>query len=207
MIITIFGEYSKIPEDIETLSVHYEGDFLCGASIISKNFAMTAATCTDGKVASDLSVKAGTDKLSRGGSVHDVEEIIQNTGFNQQELDYDISLLRVRKPFRYSKRVQPIALPAVAEPGKDIGEHSAVDISGWGSSSVGGSISDQLQHVILHTINQTACDQGDSGGPLVSNGIQYGIVSFGYGCADVRYPGVYSRVAGLRDWIKENAGV
>lgn len=50
---------------------------------------------------------------------------------------------------------------------------------------------------------------GDSGGPLVSTrtGLQIGIVSFGYGCAYPKYPGVYSNIAVVLDWIKENTDV
>ncbi|MBL4630124.1 MAG: trypsin-like serine protease [Paraglaciecola sp.] len=47
--------------------------------------------------------------------------------------------------------------------------------------------------------------QGDSGGPLVINtgsGVQQvGIVSFGFGCAQGGYPGVYTRVSEFKDWI------
>ena len=47
--------------------------------------------------------------------------------------------------------------------------------------------------------------QGDSGGPLVYNNSgewqQVGIVSFGIGCAEADYPGVYARVSRYIDWI------
>jgi len=51
-----------------------------------------------------------------------------------------------------------------------------------------------------------AC-QGDSGGPLVVNGTLVGIVSWGIGCAEADYPGVYSNVAPLGSFITEQTGL
>lgn len=50
--------------------------------------------------------------------------------------------------------------------------------------------------------------QGDSGGPLVMKGadgnqdVQVGVVSWGMGCADSVFPGVYARVSSAYSWIK-----
>ncbi|CAL4091340.1 unnamed protein product, partial [Meganyctiphanes norvegica] len=53
---------------------------------------------------------------------------------------------------------------------------------------------------------RNSCEIGGfSGGPLVTNVGGYfiliGVVSWGYGCGDARYPGVYSRVTSEIDWI------
>ncbi|CAF4356403.1 unnamed protein product, partial [Adineta steineri] len=50
--------------------------------------------------------------------------------------------------------------------------------------------------------------QGDSGGPLMrfeptqKRWVLAGITSFGLGCADPRYSGVYTRVSAYRDWLR-----
>lgn len=46
--------------------------------------------------------------------------------------------------------------------------------------------------------------QGDSGGPLIAARHQIGIVSFGYGCAQRGFPGVYTRVAAHGAWLLRN---
>ena len=54
--------------------------------------------------------------------------------------------------------------------------------------------------------------QGDSGGPLTmfnSNNqwILVGLTSYGRGCAQPNYSGVYTRVAAFEDWIKSTMNV
>ncbi len=69
---------------------------------------------------------------------------------------------------------------------------------------------DQLAAGVPGTGGRDAC-QGDSGGPLVvvRNGEVrlVGIVSWGYGCGDRRYPGMYGRVSSYHAWILDTAGL
>lgn len=58
------------------------------------------------------------------------------------------------------------------------------------------------------TANKDSC-QNDSGGPLVQRdrkGVYtlVGIVSYGTGCGDETYPGVYTKVASYMDWMEKN---
>lgn len=51
-----------------------------------------------------------------------------------------------------------------------------------------------------------AC-QGDSGGPLTAGSVLVGITSWGIGCARADFPGIYTSVPALSNWIKWNMQV
>ncbi len=104
-------------------------------------------------------------------------------------------------------------------------------VTGWGNRSSNGSdFPDTLHEVEVPIISNADCAasygnltdnmlcaglpqggkdscQGDSGGPLVvydqatAKWQQVGIVSFGIGCAEPGYPGVYARVSRYTNWI------
>ncbi|ELU16695.1 hypothetical protein CAPTEDRAFT_113671, partial [Capitella teleta] len=107
-------------------------------------------------------------------------------------------------------------------------------VSGWGIQSSGGVIADILRAVDVIGLTIQECRDssynsssihdgmncagieaggkdsclGDSGGPLVfKNGEAFeevGIVSWGQGCAQEGYPGVYADTIYYLDWITEN---
>jgi secreted trypsin-like serine protease len=105
-------------------------------------------------------------------------------------------------------------------------------VSGWGTTSSGGSLADTLQKVTVPVVTDEVCRgaygqsdiadsmicagldaggkdscQGDSGGPFMCGNQLSGIVSWGYGCAVAGYPGVYTQTSYFVDWIMEHADI
>lgn len=105
-------------------------------------------------------------------------------------------------------------------------DESLLYVSGYGATSSGGPAAAQLMQVAVSKKNFDRCNsaygyeltsnmlcaaafgsdscQGDSGGPLTYNGQQIGIVSFGNGCANPYFPGVYTYIPAVASWIADN---
>ncbi|XP_022919495.1 trypsin-3-like [Onthophagus taurus] len=206
-------------------------DHICGGSIISEFYILTAAHCTEYFKAPELKIRTGSSYQSSGGTIIQVETIHEHPNYIHETTDYDISILKLTEALIFSDVTAPISL---AQENEEIPVGKMAVVTGWGRLESEGSLSEQLQMVQVpiiafekcaekySAVNKTlsermmcagyesgekdAC-QGDSGGPLVVEGVQFGIVSWGEGCADPRYPGVYSNIPILRSFITEKTGL
>ncbi|CAF4049096.1 unnamed protein product [Rotaria sp. Silwood2] len=150
-----------------------------------------------------------------------------------REYRHDIALLHVKTPFVYTNNpllakscIHKIDPPALTIQHPRNGSRLAV--IGWGVlTSEGFSLPEMLQQVQVYTIDNDhpACldsiydpqvqfcagiiegGKGDSGGPIFQWTGHYweqvGIVSYGYGCADPGYPGIYTRLSYYYDWVND----
>lgn len=96
----------------------------------------------------------------------------------------------------YPAVLREVSVPLVAQ---------ATCVSNYNAS--GTTITDNMLCAGEATGGKDSC-QGDSGGPLVSDASgawqQVGVVSFGTGCADAQYPGVYTRLANYHNWLNQH---
>ncbi|XP_058452709.1 trypsin-1-like [Malaya genurostris] len=212
------------------VSLQSRGRHICGGSIIANQWVLTAAHCTDGASASNLKVRVGSSRHASEGRLIDINRIVQHPNYNSDSIDYDYSLLNLKEVIEFGSNAKPIALPKQGEAVKD---NTRCTISGWGNTQSSAESNAVLRAAYVPAVNQQRCNkayeiyggvtdrmicaglrqggrdscQGDSGGPMVANKKLVGVVSWGLGCARPNYPGVYSRVAVVREWIRENAGV
>lgn len=228
-------DVNEYPWQVALVSTRSSSVF-CGGTLINDRFVLTAAHCTEGLRASRTQVLLGNHLQNKNDAAEkrvNVKTIIDHPFYNNQNLDKDFSLLELSEVLDLSAlapEIAPACLPQTTPENKY--DSVAAVVTGWGTTSTGGSQPNALQEVVVRTMNNAACNnkygsgeiqpsmlcasekgkdacQGDSGGPLVTNDGGFfsliGVVSWGYDCADARFPGVYSRVTSELDWITTNS--
>ncbi|XP_033121970.1 uncharacterized protein LOC117120977, partial [Anneissia japonica] len=220
------GEDSYPGEWPWMLSCQSNGRHICGASLISEQWAITAAHC----VGEFNDITAGITTLDDNSVFREsvlIAETFIHPEYDAFSNDNDIALLRLDSPVQFNQFVQPICYESLEYlPG------TSCYIAGWGLLAEYGSYPNTLQDtsvlllsieecrsLLINTVTdnmicagyaaggQDSC-QGDSGGPLMCRSDDgtwnlVGITSWGEGCARPNKPGVYTKVSEYAEFIQQ----
>ncbi|KAM6228067.1 serine protease 55-like [Porphyrio hochstetteri] len=223
------GRYAKTGEVPWLVSIQSNGNHICGGTIISALWILTAAHCFADEVPPDLTVVVGGTDLSVPAEEHKPESLILHEKFDRESMENDLALILLTSPIEFSTVKIPICLPFMD--GVDTWQHCWV--AGWGTKreGVGVPVKHVLQKVWMKLISREQClelipqlgenmlcaelergqrgsCQVDSGGPLVCSywgtmkWFQVGIVSWGEDCARKPNHEVLMPVYSYSNWIE-----
>ncbi|NXG57747.1 PRS55 protease, partial [Hemiprocne comata] len=194
------GRYAKDGEFPWHVSIQSNGKHICGGTVISALWVLTAAHCFAEEVPPDLTVVMGGTDLDLPLEEYQLDRLILHEKFDRMSMQNDIALILLSSPIEFSNEKIPICLPFMY----DIDMWQQCWVIGWGITSAGSHLlqktrmklisREQCLERILLLGNNVLCAevkrgeggtcQVDSGGPLVCSygntmkWFQVGIVSW-----------------------------
>jgi len=224
------GEETEVNEYPWQVAVMLDGGQWCGGSVVSESFVITAAHCTDYPT-ERYSFRFGAHHISDTSVVREASKIIDHPNYNPKNFTNDISVVVLKEKVELGPKIGRICLPSpqMDYSGKTavVSGWGRIEYGGNASPTLLETTVKVMTNAACQTLTngpygqygltddmvcaygdgeRDAC-QGDSGGPMVVevNGHYdlVGVVSWGTGCAEEGYPGVYSRVTSNLVWVKK----
>ncbi|XP_037949663.1 trypsin alpha-3-like [Teleopsis dalmanni] len=217
------GQVTDITRAPYMVNLRLDGKFACGGSLISPTCVLTAGHCAYKVERSKMLIQAGVTNLTETGVIAKVRRALVPDAYRDVNgaQHYDVAILVLNKTIE-DRRIETIPISY-----SSLSTGTKINIFGWGKTKESSKVpSVQLKRASIEVISKASCKralsdyfvskttfcatlpgrdtcQGDSGGPTVYQGRQYGIVSWGRGCARVAYPGVYTSLKEVRPWLEK----
>ena len=105
----------------------------------------------------DFAIRAGSTFVSSGGQYIKATKYINHEMYDDFELTYDISILKLEQDLIFSASVRAINLPSAT---LNVPQDSIATISGWGDLKFqSGQYPDQLQTVQVPVVGNPQCQK------------------------------------------------
>lgn len=153
--------------------------FICGGSVITSYYILSAAHCFDVAMSNNYFVRVGSLTVGQGRQ-HDLLNIYQHENYRRGEFYDDIAVLEVTREMNLDGRVSPICLPTGRYYGDSLVGKNLI-VAGWGLTTFGGLPSSILQEVSVPVIPNSKCQNayGRAILPAISKGITDGMICAG----------------------------
>ncbi|XP_004711363.1 enteropeptidase [Echinops telfairi] len=154
------------------VALYYNNQLLCGASLISSNWLVSAAHCVYGRNLQPSNWKAvlGLHMVSNLTSpqivTRQIDQIVINPHYNKRRKDNDIAMMHLEFKVNYTDYIQPICLPEenqVFPPGMNC------SIAGWGRLAHQGPSANILQEADVPLLSNDRCQQQMTGYNITEN--------------------------------------
>ncbi|XP_045762800.1 complement factor I-like [Maniola jurtina] len=220
----IAGRDAMIQDYPYVVSIQKDNRHWCAGALLNPRLVITTANCVwKSKRISRMRVRAGSRHMDRGGQLVKIQEVVKHPRWSIRTLpDNDVALLLLNKNIKFSDSVHGVDLPnrAMWPAFEDVW------VTSWGAErrdgifkSVGVTL--QVYHAMLmdhdkcnnvtmrfgvvvshnficvaQTGRRAPCTR-DTGAPAVSDGILWGLASWGIRklCGTERYPAMFSYLA------------
>ncbi|XP_047506347.1 serine protease 55-like [Pieris napi] len=203
------------------VSIQKAREHWCSGALLNPRLVITTANCIwKSNRVSRLKVRAGSRYIDRGGQVARIQEVVKHPYWSiRKNPDYDIGLLLLDRNIRFSDKTHAVDLPNIAmyPPFEDAW------VTSWGAERRDGVFENkgmalQVYHarlmdkdkcnnvtqrfgvavsnnfICLSQMGRRAPCTRDTGAPAVSDGILWGLASWGLRklCGTERYPAMFS---------------
>ncbi|KAH1170978.1 hypothetical protein KIL84_006596, partial [Mauremys mutica] len=143
------------------VSVQRYGSHICGGSLISESWVVSAAHCFDPSVAnSSYRVQLGENRIVSEAPTQmssSVKRVVPHPNYNSSTFLADIALVELEKPIAFTASISPVCLldASVRVPAGD-----ACWVTGWGNirPQASSSLAETLQELEVPTIDTTICN-------------------------------------------------
>ncbi|XP_069046320.1 enteropeptidase-like [Lepisosteus oculatus] len=177
------------------VSLHFRGRHICGGTLISEDWVVTAGHCVYGRNIhfteweALIGLHTQLNLSSPNTVIRRIDRIVMNPQYNKRTKDGDIAMMHLDLSIKLTDYIQPICLP---EKEHEFPAGTVCVIAGWGREEEQGPVANILQEAFLPLVTNKECQQlmpeynitqrmlcagydeggvdtcqGDSGGPLM----------------------------------------